>query len=58
LCFLLAPLACPAEDLRVLCWNVQKGANGFERGPEKALQVIRDSAANLVLMQESLCDDN
>ena len=53
LCFALAPLTCPAEDLRVLCWNVQRGANAFERGPEKALQVIRDSAANVVLMQES-----
>lgn len=49
---LLATL-CRAEDLRVLNWNVQEGANRFEQGPEKALKVIRDSGANVVLMQES-----
>jgi endonuclease/exonuclease/phosphatase family metal-dependent hydrolase len=50
---LLATLISRAEDLRVLNWNVQEGANRFEQGPEKALKVIRDSGANLVLMQES-----
>lgn len=50
---LLATLASRAEDLRVLEWNVQEGANRFEHGPEKALKVIQDSGANLVLMQES-----
>lgn len=50
---LLTSLTCRAEDLRVLCWNVQEGANHFDRGPEKTLKVIVDSRANLVLMQES-----
>lgn len=50
---LLACAICQAEDLRVLSWNVQKGANRFENGPEKALKVIQDSGANVVLMQES-----
>jgi len=50
---LLATLASRAEDLRVLEWNVQEGANRFDNGPEKALKVIQDSGANLVLMQES-----
>ena len=40
-------------DVRVLIWNVQRGANHFDRGPEKALEVIRDSGADIVLMQES-----
>jgi len=50
---LLVGLCCRAEDLRVLTWNVQEGAKHFEEGPEKALKIIRDSGANLVLMQES-----
>jgi endonuclease/exonuclease/phosphatase family metal-dependent hydrolase len=49
----LGPLAAVAEPLSVLLWNVQRGANLFANGPEKALKVIRDSKANLVLMQES-----
>ncbi|MCX6876037.1 MAG: endonuclease/exonuclease/phosphatase family protein [Verrucomicrobia bacterium] len=50
---MLATVICRGEDLRVLSWNVQEGANNFENGPEKALKVIKDSGANLVLMQES-----
>ena len=50
---LLAASHCLAEDLRVLSWNVQKGANRFVNGPEKALKVIQNSGANLVLLQES-----
>ncbi|QUE50116.1 endonuclease/exonuclease/phosphatase family protein [Luteolibacter ambystomatis] len=42
-----------AEPLRVLLWNVQRGANYFEDGPEKTVKVIRDSKADIVLMQES-----
>lgn len=51
--WLLLAVGCVAEDLRVLSWNVQEGANHFERGPEKVLSVIRESGANVVLMQES-----
>lgn len=47
------PLTAAAENLSVLVWNVQRGANLFDQGPEKALKVIRDAKANLVLMQES-----
>lgn len=52
-CLLATLLVCRAEDLRVLSWNVQEGANHFEQGPEKALGIIKTSGANLVLMQES-----
>ena len=40
-------------EMRVLIWNVERGANHFDRGPEKALAVIKESQATLVLMQES-----
>ena len=40
-------------DLKVLVWNVERGANHFENGSEKALAVIRESGAELVLLQES-----
>lgn len=45
--------------LRVLVWNIERGANPYTDGPEKALKVIRDSGADLVLMQESydIADD-
>ena len=47
----------PAETkpdiLRVLAWNVLHGANDVTDGPEKALAVIRESGADVVLMQES-----
>ncbi len=49
----LGAVAAPAEKLAVLLWNVERGANHFDHGPEKALKVIRDCGANLVLMQES-----
>jgi endonuclease/exonuclease/phosphatase family metal-dependent hydrolase len=42
-----------ADTLRVLVWNVLHGANDVDRGPEKALAVIRDAAPDLVLLQES-----
>ena len=48
------PIALPADDtMRVLVWNVLHGANDVVEGAEKALAVIRDSGADLVLMQES-----
>ena len=40
-------------DLRVLVWNVQRGANGFTRGPEKTLAVVRSVQPDVVLLQES-----
>ena len=45
----------PADSnrLRVLVWNVLHGSNDVENGPEKALEIIRESQADLVLLQES-----
>lgn len=42
-----------AGDLRVLVWNVQRGANDFTNGAEKTLAVIRAIDPDVVLMQES-----
>lgn len=42
-----------ADTLRVLVWNIQRGANLFEEGPKKALQVIRDADPDICLLQES-----
>ena len=42
-----------ADTLDVMVWNVLHGANDVDRGPEKALQVVREAAPDLVLMQES-----
>ena len=42
-----------AGELDVLVWNVERGANHFDDGPEKALRVIREANVDLVLMQES-----
>lgn len=41
------------DRLRVLVWNIQRGANNFDRGPEKALAVIRATAPDVCLLQES-----
>ncbi len=41
------------DDLRVMVWNVLHGANDVEQGPEKALQAIRDTRPDIVLLQES-----
>ncbi|MCC7388820.1 MAG: endonuclease/exonuclease/phosphatase family protein [Phycisphaerales bacterium] len=37
----------------MLLWNVLHGGNDVEQGPEKALRVIRETDADLVLLQES-----
>ncbi len=54
---ILAPsctFAPPQPDtLRVLVWNIQRGANHFDQGPEKALAVIRAAAPDVCLLQES-----
>ena len=42
-----------ADTMRVLVWNVLNGGNSVVDGAEKALAVIRDSGADVVLMQES-----
>ena len=42
-----------ADELNVLVWNVERGANHFDHGPEKALKVIREANVDIVLMQES-----
>ena len=36
-----------------MVWNVLRGGNSVQQGPEKALQVIRDAAPDVVLLQES-----
>ncbi|MCR9246536.1 MAG: endonuclease/exonuclease/phosphatase family protein [bacterium] len=41
------------DSLRVMVWNIQRGANEFDRGPEKALAVIRAAAPDVCLLQES-----
>lgn len=43
----------PSGDLRVMVWNVQRGSNGFDHGPEKTLAWIRAANPDIVLMQES-----
>ncbi len=61
LCLCLSPAfahaqeqaAPPSDRLRILVWNIQRGANHFERGPEKALAVIRAAAPDVCLLQES-----
>jgi len=55
--FWTTPACAQAPDqpdrLRVLVWNIQRGANHFENGPEKALALIRDTAPDVCLLQES-----
>lgn len=41
------------DTLRVLVWNVWHGTNDVDQGPEKALQLIKDSKADICLLQES-----
>ena len=41
------------DSLRVLVWNVPHGSNDVDNGPEKTLEIIRESGADLVLLQES-----
>lgn len=59
-CLLLAPGRAQdaseqrsTDRLRVLVWNIQRGANHFDDGPEKALAVIRAAAPDVCLLQES-----
>jgi exodeoxyribonuclease-3 len=66
--FLLEPTAAPyglqteaerlaalprSGNLRVLVWNIQRGANAFDAGAEKALAIIRAVDPDLCLLQES-----
>ena len=41
------------NSVKVLVWNAWRGGNEVTEGPEKILKVIRDSEADVVLMQES-----
>ncbi len=41
------------DTVRVLVWNLWHGGNEVDNGPEKALQLIRDSKADICLLQES-----
>lgn len=45
----------PARDdkLRVLVWNIERGANRFTQGPEKALAVLLAARPDICLLQES-----
>lgn len=40
-------------DLRVLVWNVWRGGNEVDRGPEKIKAVVEATRPDLVLLQES-----
>lgn len=40
-------------SVRVLVWNIERGANPYEAGAEKALAVIRAVDADVCLLQES-----
>jgi len=53
----LCSLVLATEPLRVMTWNVQRGAKHFDDGPAKTVRVIRDSRADIVLMQESYEND-
>ncbi|MEM1447928.1 MAG: endonuclease/exonuclease/phosphatase family protein [Planctomycetota bacterium] len=41
------------DRLRVLVWNIERGANPYDRGAEKALAVVRAVAPDICLLQES-----
>ena len=41
------------DTLRVLVWNLWHGGNEVDNGPEKALLLIKDSRADICLLQES-----
>lgn len=47
------PIPDPQGDLRVMVWNVQRGSNNFDDGPEKTLAWIRAVEPDVVLLQES-----
>lgn len=47
------PIPGAAGDIRVMVWNVQRGSNNFDDGPEKSLAWIRAVDPDVVLMQES-----
>lgn len=53
LAILLSSIASAQDSLRVLVWNVWRGGNQVDQGPEKILRVIQDSDPDVVLMQES-----
>lgn len=50
-----APSSGPPGDLKVLAWNIWHGGreDGEEVGPARVVDVIRDSGADLVAMQET-----
>ena len=41
------------DALRVLVWNVWRGGNEVNQGPEKILAVIKAARPDVVLLQES-----
>ena len=41
------------DVVKVLVWNAWRGGNEVDEGPEKILTVIRESQADVVLLQES-----
>jgi len=42
-----------ADHVRVVVWNIQRGGNHFDDGPEKALAIIEATDADVCLLQES-----
>ena len=47
------PVVADGDQLRVLVWNVWRGGNEVDRGPEKIQAIIRSARPDLVLLQES-----
>ncbi|MFW5697170.1 MAG: endonuclease/exonuclease/phosphatase family protein [Fimbriimonadaceae bacterium] len=43
----------PEGAVRVMVWNVLRGGNEVEDGPDKALEIIRAADPDVVLLQES-----
>ena len=43
----------PENGVRFLVWNIQRGSNNFEDGPEKALKTIKAVDPDVALLQES-----
>ncbi|MGD2016747.1 MAG: endonuclease/exonuclease/phosphatase family protein [Planctomycetota bacterium] len=48
-----SPPAVPEPALRVLVWNIERGANPYTNGAEKALAQVRALAPDVCLLQES-----
>lgn len=52
-CFLGGTVKGEEDKIRVLVWNVWRGTNKVDQGAEKALALIKETKADLCLLQES-----